>query len=282
MSIDTDLVTVIVVTYNSAHCMRELSAALASHPRVIVVDNASQDNTADEVARWLPNAKFLPNAANLGFGAANNQALAQTSTPYALLLNPDCKPTPNFIGQMMAAAHRFPDAAILAPHLLRSKGTPEINYRWPSTLWRSSGPAADGPCCTGFLCGAVMLLNMERMRKVGFFDEHFFLYYEDDDLCERVFSQKEQLILCPDISIVHESRGSVGGKYQLRSEFIRGFHHAQSKIFFLAKHADARRAKRQRYETLLSAMLLLPLRLLIPQPRYLARLIGRIAGLLRL
>lgn len=272
-------VTVIVVTYNSAHCIAGLAPALAKLPHVTIVDNASNDGTADAAAQAMPNALILRNRENLGFGAANNRALQQATTPYALLLNPDCLPTDDFLERLLAVAGEYPDAAIIAPHLIRRGGEVEVSYRWPGTYWRSHGPAAEGVCCVGFVCGAVMLLNMQVMREIGFFDEEFFLYYEDEDLCQRVFARRKAILLAPQVTVTHLSRGSVRGKSPLRAEFYRGYHHAQSKLIFTAKHVNAARAAQLRRKTLLLALVALAPRLLVPVPRYVARLLGRICGL---
>jgi GT2 family glycosyltransferase len=277
--LDADNVTVVMVAYNSAHCLPGLSAGLQTMHKIIVVDNASDDDLQTQLLLTLPQASLLRNARNLGFGTANNRALAQVKTPYALLLNPDCLPTKEFLDGLLQAAAEFPDAAIIAPHLIRRNGTPEVSYRWPATHWDSRGPKADGPCCVGFVCGAVMLLNMDVMKRVGFFDETFFLYYEDEDLCQRVFLAGQQIVVVPNVEITHLSRGSVKGPNPLKSEFIRGYHHAQSKLVFERKYFGVAHATRLRWKTLLLALLTLVPRLLLPQPRYLARLTGRIVGL---
>lgn len=272
-------VTVVTVAYNSAHCLAALSAALKPLKNILIVDNASDDSLHTQLPLTMPHATLLRNDRNLGFGAANNRALAQVKTPYALLLNPDCLPTSEFFDGLLQAAVDFPDAAIIAPHLMRRNGTPEVSYRWPATHWVSGGQKATGPCCVGFVCGAVMLLNMDVMKRIGFFDETFFLYYEDEDLCQRVFLAGQQIVLVPEVEITHLSRGSVKGPNPLKSEFIRGYHHAQSKLVFERKYFGAASANRLRWKTLSLALLTVVLRLLLPQPRYLARLTGRIVGL---
>lgn len=272
--------TVIVVTYNSAHCIAALAETLALLPHVTIVDNASNDGTADTAARAMPNALVLRNERNLGFGAANNQALNRVTTSHALLLNPDCLPSMELLQGLLAAAGDFPDAAIIAPHLIRRGGEIELSYRWPGKLWRSKGAGADGPCCVGFVCGAAMLFNMAVMREVGFFDEGFFLYYEDEDLCQRVFDSRKAIVVAPHVSVTHLSRSSVRGNSPLRAEFYRGYHHAQSKLIFTGKHVGARQAAGLRRKTLLLALAALAPRLLVPAPRYVARLLGRIRGLL--
>ena len=276
-----DDLTVVIVTYNSAHCVPALARALHTVPHVVVVDNASDDDTIACLQTQIPHARVMANSANLGFGAANNRALQQVQTRYALLLNPDCLPDEAFFQGMVHAARQFPDAAVIAPHLLRRQGEVELSYRWPATHWTSSGPQAVGPCSVGFVCGAVMLLNMSVMQTIGFFDETFFLYYEDEDLCQRVFQAQRGIVLVPEVSIAHLSRGSVRGRSPLRSEYLRGYHHAQSKIIFERKYFGGDAAKRLQAKTWALAMLALVLRLLLPQPRYVARLVGRVVGLAR-
>ncbi len=276
-----DDLTVVIVTYNSAHCVPALASGLRSVACVLVVDNASDDDTVGCIRSQLPQATVLVNPANLGFGAANNRALRQVRTRYALLLNPDCLPDAAFFEGIVKAARQFPEAAVIAPHLLRRQGEVELSYRWPATHWKSTGPGAAGPCSVGFVCGAVMLLNMPLMREVGFFDEAFFLYYEDEDLCQRVFLARRDIVLVPDVLIAHLSRASVKGRSPLKSEYLRGYHHAQSKLVFERKYFGERQATRLRWKTLGLALLTLVPRLLLPQPRYLARLVGRIMGLWR-
>jgi GT2 family glycosyltransferase len=271
--------TIIIVTYNSAHCIPVLASSLSNINNIIFVDNASEDQTIDSTKSYFSQSTIISLEKNIGFGAANNKALALVKTPYALLLNPDCEPNEDFFQNLIISANKFDDAAIIAPHLISRDGSTEINYRWPTTYWKSRGDKADGPCCVGFVCGAVMLIKLSEMQNIGFFDEEFFLYYEDDDLCQRVFKDKKQIILDPELEVIHYSRGSVKGGNPLKHEFIRGFHHAQSKLLFEKKYFGQHRSRKLKWNTLILALLNLIPRILIPYPRYLARLIGRIVGL---
>jgi N-acetylglucosaminyl-diphospho-decaprenol L-rhamnosyltransferase len=277
-----DDVTVIIVTYNSAHCIDALANDLAEFKHVLVSDNASDDGTCDAVRLKIPQAQILSHSANLGFGAANNRALAQVHTPFVLLLNPDCQITRPAALAMLAAFVTYPQAAVVAPQLCGSSGALEINYRWPASHWKSKGVGADAPCSVGFVCGAAMMLQIAQTADVGWFDEAFFLYYEDDDLCLRLFEAKRSILVLPHIQLMHASRGSVRGAHPLRSEYGRGFHHAQSKIVFARKHVGPAHAARLRWRTLVTACLSLPLRLLLLNPKHVARHWGRIVGLSRL
>lgn len=273
-------VTVIVVTYNSAHCLPSLGKYLDLCPNIVVVDNGSDDGTVAEVAHHLPQARFMALGRNYGFGAANNKALHDVRTPFALLLNPDCEITTEGIAKLVDVAEDYPDAAIIAPQLVQPNGQLETNYRWPHSLWTSRGIGATGPACVGFLCGAAMLLRITAFEGVGFFDEDYFLYYEDDDLCLRLFNAQRQLIVAPQVMAVHRSRGSVRGPRPLHSEYLRGYHHVQSKLIFTSKHESVARAQAQRLRLLWITAILLPLRLLLSSPRLSARMVGRLRGVL--
>ena len=274
-------VTVLVVTHHSAHCLEGLNALLQHCPHVIISDNASNDGTPEQARDLWPQAQVLSHPLNLGFGAANNRALTRVSTPFAFLLNPDCEITAEALLGLMDVAQEMPEAAILAPQLVGPMGQAEVNYRWPNTSWASRGPAADGPACVGFVCGAAMLFRMDRFASVGLFDENFFLYYEDDDLCLRLFKARLPMVVVPSIQALHRSRGSVKGRASWKSEYVRGFHHAQSKLIFEQKHGTLAQALVQRRRLLWSTGLALPLRALLFSPKRLCRMWGRWMGLMR-
>lgn len=127
-----------------------------------------------------------------------------------------------------------------------------------------------------------MLLNMAAMAPVGFFDPRFFLYYEDEDLCLRVFQRQGQILVLPDIRVTHLSRGSVRGPRPWRSEYWRGYHHAQSKIRFMAKHLGVVAGRRAHRRLMASAALNVLARALLLSPKHLARAWGRLRGVWQL
>ncbi|MEN9763435.1 MAG: N-acetylglucosaminyl-diphospho-decaprenol L-rhamnosyltransferase [Pseudomonadota bacterium] len=275
------IVTVVIVTYESAHCLDALAPLVLACPHVIFVDNASADGSAAKAKERFRHAHVIALENNIGFGAANNRALDSVLTPYAFLLNPDCEISVESLALMLEEAQRFPDAAVLAPQLVNRSGEPDLSYRWPSTKWASRGPVAIAPACVGFVCGAAMLFVIANMTGAARFDEKFFLYYEDDDLCLRLFALQRSIVLIPRVTAVHRSRGSVKGRSPMRSEYLRGYHHAQSKLRFAAKHVHQRHAERLYRRTLCLALISWPFRLLSFSPKRLARLTGRIVGLLR-
>lgn len=272
-------VTIVVVTYNSAHCIERLSMGLVNAPHIIVVDNGSEDDFAATCARFLPQANVLALPQNLGFGAANNRALNRVATPYALLLNPDCEMSETAIVELLAQAQLYPQAAMLAPHIVGANDKLTLNYGWVKHAWKSKG-VADGACCVGYVTGAVMLLNMSVTKPLGFFDERFFLYYEDDDLCLKYFNALRAVIVVPSVKVFHASRGSVRTKHKYRQEYWRGYHHAQSKLLITEKYQSATAAQKLRFKKTAQAVFAVLGCVLILNLKMVARMAGRVRGML--
>ena len=273
-------VTVLVVSYNSAHCLPALGHSLQGLPWVTVIDNASGDDTLAWLPLHLPQARVLRQARNLGFGAANNLGWQAAGTEFVLLLNPDCVCTPEAIAQLVRCGDAYPGASTVAPQLLGRRRELDISYRWRVDGWASRGPGADGPCCVGFVSGAVMLIRRSALQQVGGFDEGFFLYYEDEDLCLRLIDQVGPIVLDPAAQVQHLSRGSVGGRQRFHAEYLRGLHHIQSKFRFRRKHLGRATSLAQRLGYGLGAVAETLLRLVLLDGRRAARSAGRVAGVL--
>lgn len=274
------LVTVVSVTFNSRHCLAAMATALAACPHVSLVDNASGDDSAALARSLMPRATVDVLNANRGYGVANNIALERASTRYALLLNPDCLADASQIAQLVAHAETDPAAVLWVPQLLDGAGHAQVNYGMPRHWGRPRGGAAEGPLCVGYACAAVMLIHLQRMAPIGFFDPRFFLYYEDEDLCLRAFNAGAAIVVVPQVRVAHLSRGSVRGPRPWVAEYWRGWHHAQSKVRFAAKHHGVAAGSRLLRKSARNAWLHVGARLVFPvSPRLLARAWGRLRGL---
>lgn len=183
-------VTVVVVTHFARAVIAPCLSAAASAARVIVVDNASGDDTLEIVRQTLPNAAIIANAVGVGYGNAANQGLAAAETEFVLLLNPDAVLAPDAVALLVAAADRWPDAAVLAPTLKTPGGAWEVSHDVGLFSRPALGPRTDaeptGDICADYVSGAVMLLRRSVYERLGGFDPAIFLYYEDDDFCMRI------------------------------------------------------------------------------------------------
>jgi hypothetical protein len=196
-----------------------LEAVYASATRfayeVIIVDNASYDGTVEMVKRkYLSNpdiaakTKLIENSTNLGFGRGNNIGMKETAGDYILLLNPDTKVAPDNFEVMLEFLKSRPDVGMATSKLIRENGeldwacrrseaTPWVSLTrliglqdlFPKSKWFAQYNLKYKPvdeeteigCCTG----AYMMMSRAVFEKTGGFDEDFFMYGEDNDLCFR-------------------------------------------------------------------------------------------------
>ncbi len=219
-------VTLVIVTYNSADVLGDCLASIELHGgecRAIVVDNASSDASA-EVAAALPLVTLIRAESNEGFSKANNRALHRVDTEFALVLNPDARLTSSTIPQLLAAADRLGDAVAFGPKTVYEDGRPQVSFGPDLSLaseWRQrrlvkgvkAGEDAALVELSGLIAnerevdwisGSGMLLRMSAARAVGFFDERYFLYEEDADLCLRLRKGGGKVMFIPQAILIHE------------------------------------------------------------------------------
>lgn len=247
-------VSVLIVAYRSrAH----LSACLSSLGfgagglalQAIVVDNASGDGSAELVRSEYPEVLLVQNTVNRGFAAAVNQAAALARGRRLLMLNPDARLLPRCAEALAAALDARPRAALAGPQLLNGDGSPQASA-WPAPGLASlafealflynlfPGSRLNGlriasgePVAVDALSGACLLVDREFFASLGGFDEGFFLYYEDTDLCVRARAAGREALLVPEARAAHALGGSA---FQDRREFLLRYH--ESRRRFLDKH----------------------------------------------
>lgn len=271
-------VTVVLVTFQSSHCARPLGEVLKPFPHVIVVDNASTDASIAAFQAHIPQACMIANSSNLGFGAANNKGFAKASTEFVLLLNPDCIIDTQAVHALIASADQYPQASAIGPQLLDRNGHPDKSYSMGAKAWGGQGPLAESFLSVKFISGACMLIRRSAIEKVKGFDESFFLYYEDSDLCIRLCETAGEIIINPNAKATHISRGSSAGNSRLKAEYIRGYHHIQSKFLFERKHLSKTVTTWRRARYALVAALECVVRLLLLDTSRAARVLGRVFG----
>jgi GT2 family glycosyltransferase len=250
-----DQVTIVSVTYQSIALADPLAATLTRFANVIVVDNASSDGTAAALSRRLPHARVIANTANAGFGPANNQAVALVTTPYALLLNPDCDISIEALQTLVDTAERYPQAALIAPQGWHSLLHSQPSYRQAFYEQRENVDyrIPDGTCSAKWLHGCCQLVRVDAFRAFGGFDERFFLYYEDDDLCLRALQSGYDCLLEPAANVMHVGGGSSTRSW--RTDFRKHFHFFRSRHLIIGKYQGAGPARRYFLKTALAAPL---------------------------
>ena len=247
-------VAAIVVHWSSREHLPACLEALGQAPglEVVVADNASPDGGEDWVRQRFPPVRWLPMGRNVGFGAAVNAGAAATHSDWILALNPDTTVSgPDLLG--LAAAGEALGAAALGPKILDLGGGVERSFGTRDSLWgdlewwmawrarRPTRPPA-GPRAVAWVTGACLLIRRDAFERVGGFDEGYFLYFEDADLCRRLRLEGGQVFYHPGFSAVHRRGGSaLGSAGRVRLAY------RQSQLRFVGRHRSAGYRRLVRY-----------------------------------
>jgi N-acetylglucosaminyl-diphospho-decaprenol L-rhamnosyltransferase len=245
--------SVVIVSWNVRELLRACLASLPSHAEVIVVDNASADGSPEMVAAVFPRVRLITNAENLGFTRGNNQGLAGATGDYVLFLNPDTLVAPGAISSLIAYAELHPRIGVLGPQLRYGDGSLQssrrrfptlatalfestpVEWHWRNNPWarryhmadRPTGPAQD----VDWLVGAALLCRKEALDQVGGFDERFFMYSEELDLCRRMKAAAWRVVYLPDATITHYE-----GKSSEQAVAARHIRFHTSRVRYFRKH----------------------------------------------
>jgi len=261
-------ITVISVTYQSADLVASLAATLARFEHVIVVDNASRDQCATLLAERVPQARIVRNTRNLGFGAANNQAMAMVETPFALLLNPDCDISVDALQRLCETARQYPQAALIAPQGWHDAQRVQPTYRQAFYEQRASADyyIPDGTCSAKWLHGCCQLVRVAAFRAFGGFDEQYFLYYEDDDLCLRALKNGYDCLLEPAATVMHVGGASSSASW--RTDWRKNFHFFRSRHRIISQYQSRAKARSYRLRTAFAAPLAVVLYAFLLRKKY--------------
>lgn len=244
--------SIVIVTFNSSNVILNALEKINSQKyEVFVVDNASQDNTIELVKNNFPLVNIIQNNKNLGFGRANNIALNQINNPYALILNPDAFIDQDNIEILLKTMSDNPRVAICAPILLnfyparkndiiKEKNVINSNLINDFVTYKS----------VKYIIGACMILNMDIFKKIGFFDSNIFLYYEDDEICDRAIKNNYECAININAQAFHVGHASSGNS--LRMIYRRNWHRSLSKFYWKEKQKNFRKSYFSALKLLLS------------------------------
>ena len=249
-------VAIVIVTYNSARDIDRALRSLAESPpatphEILVVDNASADDTVTRVRASWPGVRLIASPSNLGFAAANNRGIRESSSELVLLLNPDTSVPRGAIDRLVAHLDARPDVAIVGPRIVDGEGRAELSFGSmiaPLTELRQKVLVVGNdrgvrPIVSmvdrmtrrtrevDWVSGACLLIRRADLEAAGLLDERFFLYTEDVDLCASVRRRGRTVLFAADVEIQH-LRGRSAGATTAAA-------YRRSQLAFYAKHHPA-------------------------------------------
>ena len=228
MPAEPTALAIVIVTHNSTTeigpCLASIiSPAAPPPPEVVVVDNASTDGTPALVRARFPSVQVVESGGNLGFARANNVGAARTTAPLLLLLNPDTIVDAKAIPRLVAELSAHPEAAVAGPRLIDEQGRAELSFGPPISPWgelrqkvllsmynrnvraavRYVERLSHSPGERSWVSGACLLIRRPDWDAVGGFDERFFMYTEDVDLCRSLSGRGRTIRFVPDAEVRH-------------------------------------------------------------------------------
>ncbi|MFC1466088.1 MAG: glycosyltransferase family 2 protein [Candidatus Brachytrichaceae bacterium NZ_4S206] len=248
-------VSVILVSWNTrdlvVECLKSIPEALGDiYGDVWVVDNASTDATVETLRKDFPAVHLVINQRNVGFSAANNQAIVASSGRYVLLLNSDTVAAPVSIAHLVRFADEQPRAGVVGPMLLNPDGSFQSSFcdfpSFTNELLSATGigrrlinpdyPGYDFAHAqtarrVGYVAGACMLVRREAIEQVGLMDESYFMYSEEVDWCYRMWKAGWEVWFTPEAKVIHHGGQSTR---QWRHAMLRSLY--RSKVHFFRKH----------------------------------------------
>jgi len=234
-------------------CLQSVHTARSTlATEVIVVDNASSDDSAAMVRAEYPDVRLMVNAANRGYAGGNNDGIATAAGRYVLILNPDTQVVGDALSTLVAYAEAHPDVGIVAPQLLNPDGSVQPSRRrfptlttalFESTWLQSSAPRGvlddyymldrsdDETLQVDWAVGACLLVRRAVIDQVGKLDEGFFMYSEELDWCRRIKGAGWKIVYLPKAQVIHHM-----GKSSDQVVAQRHIYFQTSKVRYFRKH----------------------------------------------
>ncbi len=182
---------------------------------VVIVDNGSEDGTVAAVQERFEWARVIAQDQRAGFGANHNRVMRETGGRYVYLLSHDARVEPGSLERLVAYMDAHPVVGALAPRIVYPDGRPQASaWRFPSPVATALGTLTlsrvgivqskgEEPRRVDWAMGAALLLRREALDRVGLFDEGFFMYSEEKDLCRRLADAGYETHFFPHVSVVH-------------------------------------------------------------------------------
>lgn len=228
----SDDLSIVIVTFNSEEKMRELDVLCINKYRTFFVDNASKDNTLGVVSERFSDPEIIRLNRNVGYARANNTALNQIETKYSLVVNPDVKISIEGVEELLRLADAHPEFSLIGVSGHEQPAAPD-----------------DAPIVSAdFVSGSCMLFRMNDFSEIGYFDENFFMYFEDVDLCLRLQEAGLRMAIVRNSEITHREGTSTGdvNNSLLERFWIWG----ASSRYFYDKHRNEKEGRRARRKIL--------------------------------
>ena len=221
---DYSKITVVINTFKSEDKIYNCLDSINSNIKVIIIENSENVEFKKDIEKKYSNSKCYLSGENLGYAKGNNFGLKKVETKYAVILNPDALLEEETVKNFLISAEKIKDFAIMGPAKQDEFQKEDINL--------DKGQVFQ----VDYLKGFAMFLNLEQFKQIGFFDDNFFIYLEEIDLCKRLKDVNKKIYLNKNIIVNHLGGSSHNQSINFEMELSRNWHWMWSKFYFNKKH----------------------------------------------
>jgi len=285
MSISRQTLSVVIVSFKSDHVIHDCIQSISDQIKIIIVDNSNDENFKKSIEKKYNNVECVLSSVNLGMGSGNNLGLKNVKTDYAMILNPDVVLDNETIQEIITGSKVINSFAVLAP---LSDDISYPNYKLDKN--NLSNRNNNIPFKVKSVDGFAMVLNLKKINQIenfknyNYFDENFFMYLENDDLCKRLIDHNENIYVVPKSKIKHLGAKAVDHEFEHEVELSRNWHWIWSKFYYNKKHFGFFVAFINGFPTFLKANFKFLFYLFLNKPKkkqiYLQRVLGFVSALL--
>jgi N-acetylglucosaminyl-diphospho-decaprenol L-rhamnosyltransferase len=248
MTLSLNNLTFIIVTFKSDHIINECIKSLPKDSNIIIIENSNNRELKKKLEVKYSKINVITQE-NSGMGSANNKGIKLCKTDYAFVINPDVKFYENTMQELIALSSKYNDYSILAPI---SDDTKYPNYKIKNKKIKNDDPDFLN---VDSVDGYAMLINKKKFSDNIYFDENFFLYLENDDLCLRKKKENNKIYIAKKAKIHHLGGKSHSINHEKEIEFSRNWHWMWSKFYFNKKHYGYPKALLKSLPTLITSII---------------------------
>ena len=250
MSISRQNLSIVIVTLKSEKVIHDCIKSINKDVPIIVVENSNNLEFKNNLQSKYNNVRCMLSKANLGYAAGNNIGIKLALTDYVYIMNPDTTLKSNTLEEIFSASEKLDDFSILSP-ICSDTNFPNYGFFNKKKISNDKNL----PFRVDYVDGFSMLINKKKFKSNDYFDENFFMYLENVDLCRRVFNEKGSIFIIPKAQINHKGAKAVDLDFYDEVEFSRNWHWVWSKFYFNKKNFGILQAIRLTIMTYISSVL---------------------------
>ena len=216
--------TVVITSFHSRDKIFSCIESVGKSIKIIVIENSNDETLKEEIYSKYQNVECVLSKKNLGYGAGNNLGLSMVKTNYALIVNPDVILNNDAVNKFFLSITNLEDFGIIAPI--------SENEKYNNFSIKNDKEIKEVDNVKGF----AMFLNMKNLKLINFFDDNFFLYFEEIDLCRRLKENNSKIFIDPTIKVSHLGGTSHNSEIEKPMELSRNWHWMWSTFYFYKKH----------------------------------------------